>query len=116
MTTITSKESEALLILFKDVSQHYNANSISKQLKISRVGAMKLLKKLLKENILRSQKIGKSVVYKPNLDDEYLRKLIAFLLTDEAHKFKRWNEEFKELFSGERIILLFGSAIKNYAN
>ncbi|MDD5015441.1 MAG: nucleotidyltransferase domain-containing protein [Atribacterota bacterium] len=115
MTTLTIKESEALLILFKDISQYYNANSISKQLGISRVGAMKLLKKLLKENIAQSQKIGKSTVYKPNLGDEYVRKLIVFLLADEAHQFKRWNEEFKELFEGERIILLFGSAVKNYA-
>src|SRR3989344_1380470 len=116
MTTLTIKESEALLLLFKDISQHYNSNSISKQLNMSRVGAMKLLKRLLKLNIVNSQKIGKSTVYKPNLGDEYVRNLIVFLLADEAHHFKRWTEEFKELFNGDRIILLFGSTLKNYAS
>jgi predicted nucleotidyltransferase len=36
------------------------------------------------------------------------------LLVDEANNFKRWKEEFKELFKEGRIILLFGSAVKNY--
>jgi predicted nucleotidyltransferase len=41
--------------------------------------------------------------------------LITFLLADEANNFRRWKEEFEELFRKDRIILMFGSAIKNYA-
>lgn len=114
MTTLTKKESEALLIIFRDFSHYYNANSISKILGISRIGAMKIFRRLLKENIVEYQKIGKSIVYKPKLNEDYACKLIAFLLVDEANNFKRWKEEFKELFKEGRIILLFGSAIKNY--
>ena len=40
---------------------------------------------------------------------------MAFLLADEANKFKRWKEEFRQLFKKDRIIMIYGSAIKNYA-
>ncbi|MEK6922716.1 MAG: nucleotidyltransferase domain-containing protein [Nanoarchaeota archaeon] len=112
---LTQKEKEALLLLFKDFTSYYNANYISKTLGISRVGAMKMLKKLLKKNILIDKQIGKATIYKLRLNDDYIKKLIAFLLADEANKFKKWKEEFKELFKKDRIILLYGSVIKNYS-
>ena len=115
MVTITRKEKEAILLLFKDFTSYYNANSLSKVLDISRIGAMKILKKLLNENLLVSKKIGKSIIYRVKLEDDYVKHLIAFLLTDEANDFKRWKEEFKELFKGNRIVMLYGSAIKNYS-
>ncbi len=76
---------------------------------------MKMLKKLLNENLLISKKIGKSTIYKLRLEDDYVRKLLAFLLADEANNFKRWKEEFRKLFKGDRIIMIYGSAIRNYA-
>ena len=97
MTITTEKEKKALLILFKDFSSYYNANSLSKLLNISRIGTMKLLKKLHKNNILIERKIGKSTVYKVNLEDDYVRSLIAFLLVEETNKFKRWKDEFKDI-------------------
>ncbi len=115
MVTLTQKEKEVLLILFKDFTNFYNANSISKVLNISHVGAQKIFKRLLKQNLLINRKIGKSIVYKIKLEDDYARKLIAFLLADEANNFKRWKEEFKELFKKDRIIMIYGSVIKNYA-
>ncbi len=115
MTLLTEKEREILLILFKDFTAFYNANSISKVLGISHVGAQKIFKRLLKENLIKDQRIGKSIIYKLRLEDDYARKLISFLLADEANsKFKRWKEEFKVLFKEGRIMMLFGSAIKNY--
>ena len=115
MTTLTQKEKQALLVLFKDFTSYHNANSLSKIIGVSRVGTMKMLKKFLKESLLINKKIGKSIIYKVKLDDDYARKLIAFLLADEANNFKRWKEEFKELFKGDRIIMLYGSIIKNYS-
>ena len=115
MILLTEKEREALLILFKDFAAYYNANSISKMLKISHVGAQKIFKRLLKENLIKGQQIGKSIIYRLKLEDDYACKLISFLLADEANsKFRRWKEEFKVLFKKGRIIMLFGSAIKNY--
>ena len=63
-----------------------------------------------------SKTIGKSITYKLNFNDAYVSHLIAFLLADEANNFKRWKEEFKELFKSDRIVILFGSTIKDYAH
>ena len=115
MVSLTKKEREALLILFKDITNFYNANSISKILGISHVGAQKIFKRLREGNLLVSRKIGKSIVYKPRLEDDYVCKLISFLLADEANRFKRWREEFKGLFKKGRIVMMYGSAIKDYA-
>jgi len=115
MVSLTKKERETLLILFKDFSNFYNANSISKILGISHVGAQKIFRRLLNGGLLTGRKIGKSTTYKLRLDDDYVSKLIAFLLADEANSFKRWKEEFKELFKKDRIVMMYGSAIKNYA-
>ena len=111
----TNNEKKALLILFKDLDNYYNANSLSKKLNISRIGAMKLLKKLKKNDILNSKLIGKSETYKVNLDSDYIRDMLAFLLSDEANNFKRWKNEFKGLFSEDRIVMIYGSAIVNYS-
>ena len=116
MTILTQKERGTVLLLFKDYPVFYNANSISKILAISHVGAQKIFKRLLQENVVISKTIGKSITYKLNFSNDYVINLVAFLLADEANKFKRWKEEFKELFKKNRIIMLFGSAIKNYAH
>lgn len=115
MISLTEKERETLLRLFKDFTAYYNANSISKILGISHVGAQKIFKRLLKDGIVADKQMGKSITYKPRLEDDYVCKLIEFLLADEANsKFKRWKEEFKELFKKDRIVVLFGSTVKNY--
>ena len=38
------------------------------------------------------------------------------MLADEANNFKRWKDEFKDLFKKDRIVMIFGSAIKDYAH
>jgi len=113
MITLTHNEKKIALLLFKDFKNYYNSNSISKIIGISRVGAMKILKKFLKEKIVHSEKIGKSVIYKLNLHEDYVMKLIAYLLAEEATDFNRWRDEFKKTFKGDRIIILFGSIIRN---
>ena len=114
MASLTDKEREALLILFKDFTAYYNANSISKVLDISRVGALMLFRRLEAQGLVVPQKIGKAIVYKLKLEDDYVKKLISFLLADEANKFKRWKEEFKGLTKRGRIVMLFGSVLRNY--
>src|SRR3989344_3588437 len=115
MVYLTENEKNALLILFKDFSSYYNANSLSKKIGISRIGAMKLLKKLENKKILTTERIGKSLVYKVNLVYDYVQDLISFILSDEATHFERWKDEFKELFKEGRVIMLHGSVIHDYA-
>ena|SRR3989344_6003928 len=116
MIALTKKERETLLILLKEYTNYYNANSISKILNISHVGAQKILKRLLRENVVINKTIGKSITYKLNLNESYVSHLLTFLLADEANNLKRWKEEFKELYKNDRIVMMFGSAIKDYAH
>ena len=115
MVLLTENECKMMLILFKDFDSHHNASSVAKLLNISRVGAMKILKIIEGQGLLKSNKIGNSIIYKINLDDDYARKLISFLLADEANKHKRWKDEFVKLFKNDRIIILFGSTTRDYA-
>jgi predicted nucleotidyltransferase len=112
MITLTPTERKALLVLSKDYTAFYNANSLSKTLDISHVGTQKLLKRFKNEGLVESKKIGKSIVYKPKYDNDYNRKLIAFLMADEAIGFKRWKEEFKAIDTDNTAVILFGSIVK----
>jgi predicted nucleotidyltransferase len=116
MVSLTQKEREVLLALFKDFTSYHNANSISRVVKMSHVGAQKMFRRFAAENLVTSRRIGKAIVYKPNVSNHYLAQLLGFLLADEANRFRRWKEEFKGLFKTGRIILMFGSAIKDYAH
>ena len=115
MVSLTLKERECLLVLFKQFTEFYNANSISKILNISHVGAQKMFHRLLKDNLVVSRRIGKSITFRLNFDEAYVHQLIAFLLADEANNFKRWKEEFKGVFKEGRIVMIYGSTIKDYA-
>jgi len=114
MINLTQKEKEALLILYKGLDNYYNANSLSKKIGISHVGAQKILKRFKEGGLTITKRIGKAIVHKPKLDDDYKQKLASFLLAEEANNFKRWKDEFKDLFKKERIVLMYGSAVKNY--
>lgn len=114
MIELTKKEQEALLFIYKDITNFYNANSLSKEVEITQVGTMKILKRFEKSGILVSKKIGKSFVYKVNIEEEFVEKLIAFALINEASKFQRWKDEFKQLHKKGRVLLFYGSASRNY--
>ncbi len=116
MIELTKKEQEALLIIYKGIANFYNANSLSKELMITQVGTMKLLKRFKKNNILLSKKIGKSTIYRINIKEEFVQKLIAFALINEASRYPRWKEEFKSLYKKNRILLFYGSASRNYSS
>jgi predicted nucleotidyltransferase len=114
MAIRTRKEGEVMLKLFKDFTKEYNANSLSKEIKISPRGALKILKKLESENLCVSKKLGKARFYKVNLNDLYTRKVIETLLIAETkEKAARWMDEFKQICEETEIMLIFGSAIRN---
>ncbi len=115
MVGLTENEKKALLILYKDFTVYYNANSLSKKIGISRIGTMKLLKKLKHKEILTTQRISKSLIYKINWAYDYVQDLISFILSDEATHFERWKDEFKGLFKDNRVVMLHGSIIYDYA-
>lgn len=115
MKTPTEKENEALLLIFKDFSSDYNANSISKKLYITPRGSLKILNSLYSEKTLVRKNLGKAIFYKINFEDNYAKKLIETLLIKESReKAARWLDEFGGLAETEQIVLIYGSTIRNY--
>lgn len=115
MKDITKNEIKVLLTLFKDVDLDYNANNLSKKLGLTPMGTLKILKKLEKQQILKSKQLGKAVFYKPNLND-YTKAQIRFLLQKEAEEslpgIKRWVKELRKFQETADIGILFGSVLK----
>lgn len=109
----TATEKKALLTLIKDYTADHNANTLSKEIGISHVGTQKMLKRLEEQGLLTSKRIGNAIVYKPKLDD-YTTKFFSFLLADEARNHQRWKEEFRDLSKEDRIVMIYGSAIRDY--
>ena len=114
MEGLSNKEIEILLVLLKDVSIEYNANNITKKIKITPAGAFKAMKNLERRNLIIGKKMGKAVFYKVNLKDYYAFRIMETLLINEARiKASRWLDEFKDLFKYTEILIIFGSIIKD---
>ena len=114
MKGISKKESEILLLIFKDFNSDYNANSISKEVDITPRGALKALKNLQKKKLVTGKNIGKAVFYKADIGDYYTFRIIETLLIEEAReKAGRWLSEFQNLFGNVEIAMIFGSIIRN---
>ena len=112
---ITDNEMKFVLLLFKSPETEYNANSISKKLEISSMGALNIAKRLEKENIISSKEKGKARFYRLNLSNEYASQYVKFLLKREAEQspgyVKRWVNELKDIKNADSGIL-FGSLLR----
>lgn len=79
------------------------------------MGALKIAKRLEKEGILISKELGKAKFYKINLDNDYPKQYIKFLLKREAEQasayVKRWVNEIKQIKNAHSAVL-FGSVLK----
>jgi len=111
-----SQDNEMLFILsiMKSPEIEYNASNIAKLMNISSMGALKIARKLEKEGILSSRKIGVAKIYKVNFNS-YSEQYIKFLLKREIEQtspyVKVWTKELEKIKSAEAIIL-FGSVLK----
>lgn len=114
MANLTNNEMLFVLTVLKNPETEYNANSISKILKISPMGALKIAKKLEEENIIRSKKFGKAKFYNLNFNNDYTKRYLSFLLNREVEQsgsyIKRWANELKKIKNAEAAIL-FGSVL-----
>ena len=115
MKNITDNEMIFVLTLFRSPEIHYNASSISKLIGISRMGALKIARKLEKENIIIPKEFGKAKFYSLNLESDYVRQYIKFLLRREVETaspyIKVWISEIKKIKNADSAIL-FGSVLK----
>ncbi len=116
MEIITENEMEAILLLLKDFDADYNANNLSKKLGITPMGALKILKKMEKQKLLNAKQMGKAMFYKPNLNSNYTRNFLKFLLQKKAEEtkpgVKRWVKELRKLQDNAEIGILFGSVLE----
>ena len=117
MRDITSNEMMFVLNILKSPAMEYNSNSMAKVLGISRMGALKIAKKLEKEGIIILKELGKARFYKLNIDSDYVREYLKFLLkreAEQAHPYvKVWIEDIRKIKSADAAIL-FGSVLRKY--
>ena len=115
MKEITKAEMDVVLALVKSPEAIFNANSLSKIIGITPMGALKILKRLEQENIVRSKKIGKAVTYRVNVEDSYAQKYLSLVIVREAQhappKVKRWVNELKKIKNAD-VVILFGSVLE----
>ncbi len=114
METIKNTSQKIVTILLKDISSH-TATSLSKELKMSRWGIWKVIKKLEKDELVILDQIGagKTSVQKIKLnwDNALIEKILAFSLTQEALKYKRWRYNFADLEKEVDFLILYGSIL-----
>ena len=113
MMTI-SKSQEIMNILLRYFGSH-TATSLSKELKMSRWGTWKILKKLEKDKLIEIKPIGKgktsTSIIKLNWDNVLAEKTLALSLTQEALKYKRWMHDFSNLQEEVDFLILYGSIL-----
>ncbi|HIG95787.1 TPA: hypothetical protein HA249_02760 [Candidatus Woesearchaeota archaeon] len=114
MKEITKAEMDVVLKLVKSPEVDYNANNLAKVVGITAMGALKILKRLESESILKSKKIGKAIIYRVN-QESYARRYIGLILSRESlyanPLVKRWIGEVKKIKNAD-LIILFGSVLE----
>ena len=117
MRDITGNEMMFVLSIFKSPEKQFNANSLAQLLGISRMGALKIANRLEKEQIISSKELGKARFYKLNLENDYVREYVKFLLkreAEQAHPYlKIWIEDIRKIKSADAAIL-FGSVLRKH--
>lgn len=114
METTKGKAQKIATILLKDFSTH-TATTLSKELKMSRWGTWKILKRLEKDELIVLEKIGTGKTstqrIKLNWDNILVGKILAFSLTQEALKYKRWRYDFANLEQEVDFLILYGGVL-----
>ena len=108
-------EMRFILSIFKSPEIQYNASSLARHMKISSMGALKIARKLEKEDILSLKQVGKANIFHLNLNNKYAKQYIKFLLKREAENaspyVKRWIRELEKI-EDARAVILFGSVLR----
>jgi len=108
-------ENKILKILLKQFSLNWIITSLSNEIKISRVGIWKVLKKLEKEKLINLIQIGKGKTstssIRLNWENSILEKRLSLILTEEVLNYQRWLSNFEELKDKTEFTLLYGSVL-----
>lgn len=114
METINKPARRIATVLLKDFSIH-TATSLSKELKMSRQGIWKILRKLEKEGFIMLEQVGSGKTstqrIRLNWDNEAVEKILALSLLQEALQHQRWRFDFAELKPEVDFLILYGSIL-----
>ena len=110
-----STENKILIILLKQFSTNWTITSLANEIKMSRVGVWKVLKKLENKNLIILSPIGQgktsTASIKLNWENIILEKKLSLILTEEALKQQRWLNNFEELKNKMEFTILYGSIL-----
>lgn len=113
----TINESKIMLLLLKGYSAMHTITSIAKSLKISRVGAWKIIQKLASKDYIKLKPIGQGKtsisVVSINWDNVLAEKSLALYLTEEAMERRRWMMDFAEIENLTDFTILYGSILSS---
>jgi len=117
MLTINKAGKEVLLKLSKDFSTAHTITSLSKELKMSRVGIWKILKSLESEKLITLKQVGTGKtnisIIKLNWDNIILKKILDLYLTEESEQQRRWKINFSEIEEITSFSIIYGSILKS---
>lgn len=115
MAKLDKASGECLKIILKGFSIEHTITSLSKDIGNTRMGIWKTLKKLQLDKlvILISAGKGRTSTYlvRLNWENPLVEKMLVILLTEEALKYPRWLDNFKELEDKADFIILYGSIL-----
>jgi hypothetical protein len=106
---LTQNEKNVLKTIFTSFEDN-SINAISKKCHLAPNGAMKILKKFEKENILKPKKISNLISYKINFEDEKTRSILQLALISELKgRLKFRYGDLKDLKGLTESAIIFGS-------
>ncbi len=115
MQNLTVNKARVMDFLVRNFKERNSINQIAKRLKLSPMGAYKILKKLEMANAIKAEKIGNAVYYRANLDEEIGRKLAEFVLVQSEFNntfAKVYADDLKKLKDVALSCILYGSILK----
>ncbi len=109
---ITANEKKVLKMLLYAFGESYSINQIAKECNIAPNGALKILRKFEKEEILKFRKIGNMKSYSLNFEDEKTKNLLKLALIPELKGRLRYRaEDLKSLKEFTEACIIFGSYV-----
>ena len=105
-----------LLTILKDFSKKHTITSLSKELKITRTGIWKILKRLESREFITLQSLGsgKTSIYMVEIMWGVLtEKVLSLYLTEESLGQIRWRKNFEELEKESDFLIIYGSILNS---
>jgi DNA-binding Lrp family transcriptional regulator len=109
---MTENEKKVLKLLLMAFGEDYSINQIAKKCKIAPNGAIKILRKLEKENVIQAKNISNIKSYKLNFENEKTKSILELaLFQDIKGRLKFRYEDLKSLKQLTELCIVFGSYI-----